>query len=362
MHHSDTNKKTLRKGLKAYWNKNWWHKTIMVFVCLILLMLGTMYGIARWYIASENGKQIAGVSFVADYATSLGVDPHDTFNAMINDLHVKNFRLVSYWSDIEKSPGQYDFSELDWEFDQAEAAHAKISLSVGLRQPRWPECHAPSWIDTTKPVDIWQPQLEAFMTTVINRYKNSPALGSYQLENEYFLKGFGTCTNFDRSRLVSEYNLVKKLDPKHTLIITRSNNAQGIPLYSPTPDEYGISIYKRVWDTSVTHRYVEYPFPAWYYAYLAGSEKIVQGKDMIIHEMQAEPWPPNHKTIPETSLAEQSKSFDATRFKGRIAFAKATGMPAAYYWGGEYWYYRMVILHDPSVWNVAKTAFTQPTR
>jgi hypothetical protein len=108
----------------------------------------------------------------------------------------------------------------------------------------------------------------------------------------------------------------------------------------------------------VTHRYIEYPFPAWYYAFLAGSQKIVQGKDMIVHEMQAEPWPPNQKTIPEISLAEQSKSFDAARFQGRITFARATGMPIAYYWGGEYWYYRMVVLHDPSVWNVAKNNFS----
>jgi hypothetical protein len=27
-------------------------------------------------------------------------------------------------------------------------------------------------------------------------------------------------------------------------------------------------------------------------------------------------------------------------------------------WGGEYWYYRKVILHDPSLWNVAKEEFS----
>jgi hypothetical protein len=362
MHHSDTNKKTLGNGLKTLWSRGWLYKTGMILVCILLLLLATSYGIARWYIATEKGNQSQGVSFIADYASSLGVDPHDTMKAMINDLHVKNFRLVSYWSDMEKSPGQYNFSELDWEFHQAEAAQAKITLSVGLRQPRWPECHVPSWIDINKPVSTWQPQLEGFITRVVNRYKSSPALGSYQLENEYFLKAFGECTNFDRSRLVSEYNLIKKLDTKHIVILSRSNNAQGIPLYSPTPDEYGISIYKRVWDTSVTHRYVEYPFPAWYYATLAGLQKIVQGRDMIIHEMQAEPWPPDKKGITDISLAEQSKSFDAARFQGRINFAKATGMPTVYYWGGEYWYYRKVVLHDSSVWNVAKTAFNKPAQ
>jgi hypothetical protein len=26
-------------------------------------------------------------------------------------------------------------------------------------------------------------------------------------------------------------------------------------------------------------------------------------------------------------------------------------------WGAEYWYYRMTVLHDSSVWDAAKQAF-----
>jgi hypothetical protein len=216
----------------------------------------------------------------------------------------------------------------------------------------------PSWA-VGEQESQWQPQLEAFMTAVVNRYKNSPSLQSYQVENEFFLKGFGTCANFDRSRLVGEYNLVKKLDPKHTAIIARSNNALGWPVGDPQPDEFGISIYKRVWDANVTHNYLEYPFPAWFYAFLAGWQKIMTGHDMIVHELQAEAWPPHGQSITQTSLAEQNKSFDAARFKSRIQFGKATGMRQIYLWGSEYWYYRLVVLHDPSLWNVAKQAFHQ---
>jgi hypothetical protein len=263
---------------------------------------------------------------------------------------------VSYWSSIEQSKGQYDFSKLDWQFAKAQKAGAKITLGIGLRQPRWPECHMPEWA-AGESVSEWQPQLNQFVVTTINRYKNNPALESYQLENEYFLKGFGTCTNFDRTRLVSEYNLIKKLDSKHTLIITRSNNAVGWPVGAPTPNEFGISIYKRVWDAAFTHRYLEYPFPAWYYAFVAGFQKITTGHDMIIHELQAEPWPPNGKLITEIDLNEQNKSFNAQRFEDRFQYAQATGMRTTYFWGAEYWYYRKTILHDPSVWNVAKNHF-----
>ena len=213
----------------------------------------------------------------------------------------------------------------------------------------------PTWA-MSEPQSVWQPQLEQFMQTVVERYKNNPALVSYQVENEFFLKYFGTCNNFDRSRLVSEFNLVKKLDPNHTIIIARSNNAIGLPVQAPTPDEFGVSVYKRVW-VPLVGRYVEYPFPAWYYAFLAGAGKILTGKDMIIHELQAEPWPPHGENLTQTPLAEQDKSLDAASLKIRFQYGEATGIRTIYLWGAEYWYYRDVKLHDPSVWNVAKQEF-----
>jgi len=89
-------------------------------------------------------------------------------------------------------------------------------LSLGLRQPRWPECHVPVWA-ANEPYNVWYPQLMTFITAVVNRYKNNPALGSYELENEYFLKAFGTChQTIQENRLIAEYNLVKNLDSKHT--------------------------------------------------------------------------------------------------------------------------------------------------
>jgi hypothetical protein len=348
---------------KRFWQKNIWHKLVFILVVFGLLCLATMYGISRWYAWSErNVPYTTGVSFVPDYASYLGVNPEQTMDALINDLHVKNFRLTSYWSDIEPTKGNYDFSQLDWEFQKADAAHAKITLSIGLRQPRWPECHQPSWVNTNDPESDWVPELENYMSAVINRYKSNPALQSYQLENEFLLQGFGTCTNStrDRDRLIAEYNLVTKLDPAHPVIISRSDNAIGWPINQPKPSEYGISIYRRVWSAPIG-RYLEYPFPAWYYGFLAGVEKLWSGKDMIIHEMQAEPWAPQNSTIPEISLAEQNKSFNAKRFSQEIGFVKATGMHSVYYWGAEYWYYRKVVLHDPSVWNVAKQNFAKPS-
>lgn len=319
-------------------------------------MTAGMYGIARWYIASQASQPLViGTSFIPAYAESLGLEPKQTMDALIRDVGVKHFRLVSYWDQLEPALGTYDFSLLDWQFAKAEQAHVTVTLSLGLRQPRWPECHMPAWA-VNEPESIWQPQLEQFMTVVVSRYKTSPALRSYQVENEFFLRGFGLCTNFDRSRLSSEYALVKQHDPAHNVIIARSNNAVGWPVGNPQPDEFGISIYKRVWSPLIK-RYVEYPFPAWYYSFVAGFEKLVTGKNLMIHELQAEVWTPHGQSIQNTSLAEQNKSFNAQRFVDRVQYGKATGMREMYLWGSEYWYYRLVILHDPSLWKVAKSEF-----
>ncbi|HLG91144.1 MAG TPA: hypothetical protein VI336_03255, partial [Candidatus Saccharimonadales bacterium] len=128
---------------------------------------------------------------------------------------------------------------------------------------------------------------------------------------------------------------------------------------TPTPDRFAISVYKRVWDAAITKRYFEYPLPPWFYAVLAGSEELWSGKDMIIHELQAEPWTPNGKNIPEISVEEQFKSMNAERMKKRIEYGKDTGMRTIDLWGAEWWYWLKVKKGDPSVWNVVKAAVAQ---
>jgi hypothetical protein len=355
-------KKTIKKApsawLKArhyFWEHSLWRRILSVLAVLILLYSSVMYGVGEWYIHKHSKEPLViGTTFIPDYARSFGLDPKETLSGILKDLDIKHIRLVSYWNSIETQPGKYDFSELDWQMAMADQYGAKVSLAIGMRQPRWPECHEPSFIDASKPRNTWQPELEKFMTAVINRYKNYPALQSYQLENEYFMTVFGECKNFDRQRLVDEFNLTKKLDPNHKIIISRSNNWIGIPVRQPTPDEFGISVYKRVWDSTLTKRYFEYPLPAHFYAFLAGAEEIVSGKDMIIHEMQAEPWTPNGKGITETSVAEQFKSMNAERMKTRIDYAQSTGMRTIDLWGAEWWYWLKVKQDDPSVWNVVK--------
>jgi hypothetical protein len=359
------NKKPLKNSWGSIWQKvvlgSFWHKLLLILAAFVVLFTACSYGIAQWYIHKHSNEPLViGTTFIPDYADTFGLDEHETLNAIFSDLKVRHIRLVSYWKDIETSPGVYDFSKLDWQFDMANKYGAKVSLAMGMRQPRWPECHEPDWIHVdTNHKDQWQPELNNYMKAVIEHYKNNPALDSYQLENEFFMKVFGECKDFDRGRLVSEFNLIKKDDPNHPVLISRSNNWVGIPVGQPTPDRFSISVYKRVWDATITKRYFEYPQPAWTYATLAGAEEILSGRDMVIHELQAEPWPPNGMEIQNTPIDEQFKSMNAERMKDRIEYGKATGMRSLDLWGAEWWYWLKVKNGDPSVWNVVKDKINQ---
>ncbi len=338
---------------KRWWHAKLWHKLVAVLLAILVFFTTCAFGISQWYIFKHRNDPLRiGVTFIPSYARYFDLDAQQTMDAFINDLGFRRFRLVSYWDKGEPVKGQYDFSELDWQFKKVEAVGGKVSLAIGLRQPRWPECHMPGWAIGEHKQE-WVAQLKAYMTAVVNRYKDSPALDSYQLENEYFLNVFGDCYDFSRQRLIDEFNMVKALDNQHPIVISRSNNAvPSWPIGEPRADINAASIYKRVWDRTITKRYFEYPFPPWFYAFLAGATELTTGRNTIIHEMQTEAWPPDG--IKNASIAEQNKSFDASRMDARIQYGLDTGMRTIDMWGAEWWYWRKEKMNDPSLWNAAK--------
>lgn len=330
-------------------------KIFIIISIFVLLFVGQAYAIAYWYQKQHANEPLTfGVTFIDNYAEYFDLDPKETMYALRDDLGFKRFRLVSYWKDIETSPGVYDFSALDWQFDAVNEVNGEVTLAIGLRQPRWPECHAPEWIEPANQQD-WYPQLKDFMAAVINRYKDNPALNSYQLENEYFLGVFGECKDYgaSRDRLVDEFNFVKSLDKKTPVILSYANNYFGVSTNQPLPDQVGVSVYKRVYDYTVTKRYLEYPFPSWYYSWRAGQQQILTGRSSMLHELQAEPW--TSGDLKTSSIAEQSKSMDSKRLKERIHYGVATGFRDIDLWGGEWWYWRKTALNDDSLWETVRT-------
>ncbi len=325
----------------------------------IIAVLLFSFTLSQWYRVSHSSEPLTiGATFVPGYARYFELDPKETMQAMIDDLGIKRFRLVSYWKDYEKEPDQYDFTDLDWQFDMVEAAGGEVSLAMGLRQPRWPECHGPEWA-MQKPVAEWTEDLKEFMGVVVDRYKNRAVLTEYQLENEFFLSVFGECPDFSRDRLIDEYNYLENADSSRPIIISRSNNAVGFPLGDPRPDKFALTVYKRVWDKTLTKRYFEYPFPAWFYGFLAGGGEILTGKELFVHELQTEAWLPDAIRdqgfdMTNASIEELYKSMDPERLASRIQYAVDTGMRTIDVWGVEWWYQMKEKRNAPELWDTAK--------
>lgn len=274
-----------------------------------------------------------GVSFSIKQCRNFKIDPGTTLKWLIKDVGFRRFRLMSYWNEHEKQPAKYDFSELDKQFKLIEKAGGVITLCLGARQPRWPENHWPEW--------AWQDSkdrrsyaLLSYIETVIERYKDSPALISYQLENEALLKDFGRNAEVDRQRLRQEYKLVKLLDPSKPLIMTTSTS-WGIPLRRPIPDIVGFSFYKTLFNKG---KYRNSNFYPWTHRLRKTLIKGLYGKPVFIHELQCEPWGPT--AIWKMTTSEQDKSMSQAHIQENIRLAKAINAYPIDLWGGEWWYWR----------------------
>lgn len=344
----------IKKGWQIIRSWRWyarWPAYIAIFILLFQLV--------SWFIDDRLMPPVKnpeyGVSFSIQYANELGNDWQANYLALLNDLGFKHLRLMSYWEDIEPQPGQFNFADLDWQFAQANAHHAKISLAIGFRQPRWPECHEPDWA-AKMPANsqAWDNALYAFMHAVVNHYKNNPAIESYQMENEVANAWFGACPGGipPRTRLISEFNRVKQWDSKHPVWMSLGDE-HGLPIYGPTPDAYGFSIYRVVYSTNTPiHFYVTYPITDWYHRMRASLINLIHHRPIYIHELQLEPW--GSKATKDLSVAEQDKSMSTKQMKNSIEFAQKTGIQLQYMWGSEWWYWRMTKFHDPGPWNVIK--------
>jgi len=230
---------------------------------VFLYTLGTLLASVSIFIICINlpvpenkGDIPLGVTFSARYATDIGLNWKDAYSAMLNDLNMKRIRLPVYWDLVEKTPGQYDFVDLDWQLQQAQAHGAKVILVMGKKVPRWPECYVPKWVsdnpETADPT-LLKEKLLAFETVVISRYKtNHPELEDWQVENEPFLD-FGICGTVDPNLLDAEIANAKRIDPTHPIVVTDSGELSLWMQAAKRADIFGTTMYREVYSAKVGH-------------------------------------------------------------------------------------------------------------
>ncbi len=291
-----------------------------------------------------------GVSFTASQAEWLGLPWQEVYTAILDDLKVKNIRLQANWNDIETAPGVYDFSKIDWQIAEAEKRGVEVTLAVGRKLPRWPECHEPSFVAS---LPVWDRNKAALkmLEDFVNHFKSYNTIKRWQLENEPLFV-FGDCPKPNKHLLKMEANLLRSLDSR-PILITDSGELSMWWETAGLADIQGVTMYQITWNP--VYGYGSYPVPAWIYRLKAGL--ISQAVDYtIVSELQMEPWGP--VSINQMDLSLASESFNADRFKDNIDFYKKTQLREAYLWGVEWWY-KARTLGDDSMWLEAKKLFAE---
>jgi len=316
----------------------------------------------------EAEKITWGVNFSQKQAQNLNLDWKKTYLALLDNLGVKNLKIAVYWDLIEPEPGKYNFDDLDWQINQAGNRGVNLFLVVGVKVPRWPECHEPDWVQNQKST-LWQelqlsssaecPQGEnqklllEYIEKVVNRYKNSPSIWAWQVENEPFFS-FGECPKLDKKFLEKEINLVKSLAPGKPVIISESGEFSLWFQAAKYGDMVGTTMYKKVWLDEL-NSYLSYPFPPIFYQRKALLVNKIFGKRVICVELQTEPWGP--KLLYDLPLKEQEKTMNLEQFRKNIKFARKTGFDTFYLWGGEWWYWLKTKQNNSDIWDEAKKLF-----
>ena len=327
-------------------NETFFQCVLWVGVILTLATFG--FFVTKWHQSTPNSTRF-GITYSTTYAGSLGLDVKQAYADLIEKLGVRFVRLPVYWPDIEPKKDQYEWSQLDDLVHYSELHKVKLTLVVGSKVPRWPECYVPNWAQTMSEEDQQSETLQ-MIQSVVERYKNSSAVERWQVENEPFFP-FGVCEQISDENLTEQINLVHKLDTR-PIQLTAGGEIEPWRTVAEHADILGISLYRKTWNKTVG--YFEYPLTPEFYAFRASLLSDLH-KKVIVSELQAEPW--FSESIKQKPLEYWYQAFSEQDFKDHIQFAKELQFSEAYLWGAEWWEY-MRLHGDNRLWNVAADLFS----
>ena len=333
-------------------------KKLFKWVGLILLALIVLLAVAIFFLAQKPKPEAItyGMSFNTPYARELNLDWKETYDAILNDLQVRHLRLAAHWPMVEPAPGVYNFEELDYQVKRAEEVGAEVVFAVGRRLPRWPECHTPMWLQGYSKEDREAAQL-AYMETVINRYKSSPAITVWQVENEPFLEvfAFEHCGELDTEFLDKEIELFRSLDGTRPLLVTDSGNLGTWYGAFSRGDMFGTSVYVHFWNPELGQ--FRTFLPPWFYRVKDNIMKLLYGnKETVLIELSAEPW--LVEPVVDVPIETQFTRMNLQKFEDILAYAEGTHYEKQYLWGAEWWYW-LKLQDRPEMWERGQRLFVK---
>lgn len=333
--------------------KNFFHYFLKTIGLIILGAIGFVIFLLilfNWPVFSKNEKMNFGISYSPIFAKSLGLDWQMAYMDILDGLNVKKVRLASYWNQVEKEKGVYDFSETDWLLAEAQKRNVKVVLAYGIKVPRWPECFIPNMYLKDKAGR--EAALMQYEKALVERYRNYDNIEIWQTENEPFLP-FGECPAqaIDGDLVTREVAQTKLLDPSRPVMVTDSGELSLWYQAAKRADIFGTTLYRTIYKPQLG--YFNYPLgPNFFRTKALFIRLFADQKNIMISELQGEPWGP--KWLDEMSLEEQYKSMSPQKLTDIAEYARKTNFSEAYLWGAEWWYWLKTQKGENAMWDTAK--------
>ena len=337
-----------------------------------ILLITIALIVAVFYVLSLRPlpeKITYGVSFSKFHSEELELNWKEVYLALLDDLNVRNFRFTAHWPNTEPEDGKFNFSELDFQMNEARKRDASVIMAVGRRLPGWPECHEPDWlrnlaVDNLSELNsdrlstaysYKQERILKYIEAVVNRFKGYNNIKYWQVENEPFLAFFSrsACGELDKEFLQKEIDLVHQLDPARPVLLTSSGEFDTWFQAYKRADVFGSSAYLYVWWKWGPLRY---PITPAFFRIKQNLVDLIYGKKpKILIELSTEPWlrQPIVGTPNEILLSRMG----IDKFNEMIDFASKTGFDTQYLWGAEWWYWMKTKQSHPEFWERAKSLF-----
>lgn len=299
-------------------------------------------------------------------------DPVQDLGLLLAVTNPDVVRLPVYWDAVQPTPDTLDFSSVDQllrvveQHDEASERPTRVVLTIGARNFLYPELHAPAWAGPRQQPELGVvqsgPAYRMYFDASILRYRDSPLLYAWQVENEPFDETQNDVTGDDRitpDQLAWEIDEVHGLDTAHRAMTTSFDGwnvmIDMLQVYAPpvlaglgaypsghpgdalaAADVLGLDLYiygpgGQPWYVTNSQRAQWKTQAVSFWSDRAGS----QGKEVWLAEMQAQPWG-NLVGFGPADLVDSA-----------IAYRQDT-LQAVLLWGVETW------LQDPA-WLAAAT-------